>query len=107
MSKEISFRQYRDGDWFADIDGKRIARKSIFKASVEDSQGNTIAYNSHIEHCGSCIADDQDGYSDFDYTCCCVHRHFKSKKEENTYLDKIGFWKIPFQPTSTKQEEKE
>lgn len=102
MDKPILFRRFKSGEWFADVDGKRIARKSLFDVTVEDAHGNITIYKSHIEHCCSCISDALDGYANFDYTCCCVHSHFKSKREENDYLGKIGFWKIPF---NNKQEE--
>lgn len=100
---EIStvFRKYTNGEYFADIDGKRIARKSIFLARVyPDSKldSELIEYPSRIDHCGSCLGDAEDGYGMDE--CCCVHAHFHSKKEENDYVESIGLWKIPFEEQS-------
>ncbi len=100
MDTEVKFRQYTTGEYFADIDGKRIARKSIFTARVYsdpyDPKTPFVEYKSRIEHCGSCLSDNEyDGV--LDQCCSCVHGQFKSKKEENYYVKSIGFWKIPFE----------
>ena len=94
--KTPRFRQFMSGEWFADIDGKRIARKSIFTATVypDDSLNSSLhSYKSRIEHCGSCL-DEDNRYLD---ECCCVHVQFHSKNEENEYLKSIDFWKIPYE----------
>ena len=108
MSEPI-FRQYSDGNWFADIDGKRIARKSLFTARVYtepyDPKATFIEYKSRIEHCGSCLEDNEyEGI--LDECCSCVHGKFHNKHEENEYVKSVGFWKIPF-AGSKKLEEKQ
>ena len=88
-------RQYTNGEYFADIDGKRINRKSVFTAMIYsepyDSKHPFVEYKSRIEHCGSCLDDNEDsGVLD---QCCCIHSHFHNKKEENDYVKSIGFWR--------------
>lgn len=79
-------------DLYAMMDGKIIARKSLYEASVYDSDyKNLITYKSRIQHCGSCLSEAEEGYSSMD-ECCCIHSTFHSKKEENDYVKSIGFW---------------
>ena len=98
-AKAPKFRQYSDGDWFVDIDGKRIARKSIFIARVYsepyDPTRPFIEYKSRLEHCESCLQDAE--YMDINDQCCiCVHGRFENKHQENEYVKSTGFWRIPF-----------
>lgn len=89
--------KFADSDeLYARIDGKIISRKSLYEARVYSESYNDkepfIYYKSRIQHCGSCIEDD-----DYSYRidrCCCIHSQFKNKKEENDYVKSIGFWKI-------------
>lgn len=99
---EPFFRQYTNGEWFADIDGKRITRKSIYTARVYsepyDPKNPFVEYKSRLEHCGSCLSDNEyEGYVN-DQCCSCVHAKFHGKREENEYVKSLGFWKIPFPP---------
>jgi len=99
MNANQAFRQYTDGEWFIDLDGKRITRKSLFTARVYsdpyDPSNPFVEYKSRIEHCESCLQDNQ--YDNIlDQCCSCVHSKFKNKHEENEYVKSLGFWKIPF-----------
>lgn len=109
MSETAYFRQWQDGEWFVDLDGKRIARKSIFNARVYsdpyDPKNPFVEYKSRIEHCSSCLSDNEYEGS-YDECCSCIHGKFKNKHEENEYVKSIGFWKIPFAPTNQSSEEK-
>lgn len=92
---EIIFRKYTDGDVFADVDGNRIARKSLFTARVYrepyDDDEPFVYYKSRIEHCISCLSEAEQGYGIDE--CCHIHASFKNKKAENDYVKSLGFWK--------------
>ena len=81
---------------YAFLDGKVIARKSLYTARVYsesyDEKRPFVEYKSRLQHCGSCI-DDQE-YVDGIDQCCCIHAEFKSKKAENEYVKSLGFWKL-------------
>lgn len=94
-----SLRKFSDSnDYYARLDGKVIARKSLYNATVYDLSGHLITYKSHIEHCDSCLDDELYGCKMLD-ECCCVHAPFHSKTEENKCLKKIGFWKLEKEET--------
>jgi len=90
------WRQFiNTGEWYRNLDGRYIRRKSTIQAEVYDDNFNIVAYNSRIEHCDSCRQEQYDAYNDME-ECCCVHGDFSSKKEENEYVKSLGFWKLPF-----------
>lgn len=73
-------------------EGQYISRESWKEVTQEDKDGNIITYTSRIACCDSCLQErEQVGYYQ-DY-CCCVHNEFNSKKEENAWVKKSGFWK--------------
>ena len=81
---------------YALLDGKVIARKSLYTARVYsepyDEKHPFVEYTSRLQHCDSCIDDQEYGYG-IDQ-CCCIHAQFKSKKAENEYVKSLGFWKL-------------
>ena len=90
-------KRFADSDeLYAMIDGKVIARKSIYTAEVyPDNNIDTklTTYQSRLQHCGSCMGEREYGYAPMD-ECCCIHSSFHSKKEENEYVKSTGFWKL-------------
>jgi len=45
----------------------------LWEAWDEDSSGARIIWNSEVPHCGSCLADEEEGFRSFGSSCCCSH----------------------------------